>query len=89
MIWVVFITYGGLIDKQIFEHLICLGADGVSTFQGVRSRVSALIRMQQTPFLIGIHYIAHRTNLEVQSLFSTPMVSKLEDLLQPLYGYFF
>jgi hypothetical protein len=57
MIWVVFITYGGLINKQIFEHLMCLRADGVSTFQGVRSRASALIRMQQTPFFIGIHYI--------------------------------
>jgi hypothetical protein len=32
--------------------------------------------------------MAHRTNLAVQSLSSMPMVSKLEDLLQSLYGYF-
>ncbi len=67
---------------------MCLGVDGVSTFQGVRSRVIALIKTQQTPFLIGIHCIAHRTNLEVQNLSSMPMVSKLEDLFQSLYGYF-
>jgi hypothetical protein len=33
--------------------------------------------------------MAHRTNLAVQSLSSMPMVSKLEDLFQSLYGYFF
>jgi hypothetical protein len=31
-----FITYGGLIEKQIFEHVVCLGVDGVSMFQGVK-----------------------------------------------------
>jgi len=50
MILVVFITYGGLIDKQIFEHLMRLRVDGVSTFQGIISRVIALIKTQQTPF---------------------------------------
>jgi hypothetical protein len=32
--------------------------------------------------------MAHQTNLAVQSLSSMPMVSKLENLLQSLYGYF-
>jgi hypothetical protein len=36
VILVVLITYGGLIDEQIFEHLMCLGIDGVFTFQGVK-----------------------------------------------------
>ncbi len=64
MILVVFITHGGLIYEQIFERPMCLGVDGVSTFQGVRSRITTLIT-QQTFFLIGIHCITHRTNLEV------------------------
>jgi hypothetical protein len=67
---------------------MCLGVDGVSTFQGVRSRVIVLMTTQQAPFLIGIHYMPHKTNLTVQSLFSMLMVSKLEDLHQSLYGYF-
>ncbi len=88
MILVILITYGGLTDKQIFEHLMCLGADGVSTFQGVKSRVIVLIKTQQTHFFIEIHCIAHRTNLEVQNLSSMLMISKLEDLFQSIYWYF-
>jgi hypothetical protein len=67
---------------------MCLRTNGVFTFQGVKSRVIVLMKTQQAPFLIGIHYMPHKTNLMVQSLFSMPMVSKLEDLLQSLYGYF-
>jgi hypothetical protein len=43
MILVVFITYGGLIDEQIVKYLVCLGLDGVSTFQGVRFVVTTLL----------------------------------------------
>jgi hypothetical protein len=89
MILVVLITYGGLTGKHIFEHLMCLKVDVVSTFQGVRSRVIVLIRTQQTPCFIEIHCIADRMNLEVQNLSSMPMISKLEDLFQSIYGYFF
>jgi hypothetical protein len=85
---VVLVTYGGLIDKQIFEHLMCLGVDGVSTFQGVKSRIIALIITQQMPIFIEIHCIMHRTNLELQSLSSMLMISKLEDLFQSFHGYF-
>jgi hypothetical protein len=31
-----FTTYGGLIKKQIFEHVVCLEVHGVSMFQGVK-----------------------------------------------------
>jgi len=44
VILVVLITYGGLIDEQISKRLMCLGANGVSMFQGVRLRVIALMR---------------------------------------------
>jgi len=67
---------------------MCLGVDGVSTFQGVRSRIIVLMKTQQAPFFVGIHYMPHRTNIIMQSFFSMPMVSKLKDLLQSLYGYF-
>jgi hypothetical protein len=47
------------------------------------------MRSKQVPYLIGIHYMAHIMNLVVQSLFTMPMVSKLENLLQVFYGYFY
>ncbi len=46
------------------------------------------MRTEQTPYLIGIHYMAHKTSLVVQSLSTMLMVSKLENLLQALYKYF-
>jgi hypothetical protein len=67
---------------------MCLGANGASTFQGIRFGVTTLMETKQTPYLIGIHCMAHRMNLPVQSLSTMPMVSKLENLLQALYGYF-
>ncbi len=45
MILVVFITYGGLIDEQIVKCLLCLGPDGISTFQEVRFGVTNLLRI--------------------------------------------
>jgi hypothetical protein len=82
VILAILITYGGLIDEQIFESVMCLGVDGVVTFQGVRLVVTTLMRTQQTRFFIGIHCMAYRMNFFLQSLSSMPMVSKLKDLLQ-------
>jgi hypothetical protein len=82
-------TFGGLTNEQNVKHLVCLSTDGISTFQGVRYKVITLLRTQHAPYFIGIHCMAHITNLIMQSLSSMPMVSKLEDLLQSLYGYFF
>jgi hypothetical protein len=44
VILVVLITYGGLIDEQISKHFMCLGVNGVSMFQGVRSKVIVLMK---------------------------------------------
>ncbi len=55
-------TFGGLIDEQIVESLVCLSTDGISTFQGVRYGVIDLLKTH-APYLIKIHYMAHKTNL--------------------------
>jgi hypothetical protein len=39
------IKFGGFFENQIFEHLICLGVDGTSTCQGVRSRIIILMEI--------------------------------------------
>jgi hypothetical protein len=44
-----------------------LRVDGVSmSFQGVKYGVITLMRTQQIPYLIKIHYMAHKTNLAMQ-----------------------
>jgi hypothetical protein len=44
---------------------------------------------KHAPFVIGIHCMAHRCNLPMQSLISSlPLVAKVEGLLQGMYVYF-
>jgi hypothetical protein len=65
-----------------------LRTNGASRFQGVKYGIIFVMRTEQTPYFIEIHYIAHKTNLVIQNFSIIPMVSKLRDLLQTLYGYF-
>ncbi len=79
---------GGLTNEKIVKQVMLLGVDGVSMFQWVKFGLIVLLKTQQAPYLIRIHCMAHETNLVMQSLSSMPMVSKLENLFQSLYGYF-
>lgn len=50
--------FGGLFKNLISKCLICLGTSGTSTFQGVRSRVTILMRINEQMFyFIRIHYM--------------------------------
>ncbi len=79
IIFFALMMYGGLFQNQIVKCLVCMRIDSVSTFQGVRSRTIASIKTNKTPYLIGIYYMAHKTNL-LYSLYFMLMVSKLEYL---------
>jgi hypothetical protein len=80
--------HGGIEDKVPATRLVCFGADGVSLFQGCRFGVTQQLREQDVPFLLGVHYMAHHTNLAVKPLSNLPVVLKLESLCQNLYTYF-
>jgi len=88
VILVAFITMVVWPMKKLLNELL-LGVNGVSMFQGVKLGLIVLPKTQQAPYLIKIHCMANQTNLVVQSLSSMLMVSKLENVLQSLYGYFF
>jgi hypothetical protein len=44
MILVALITYGDLISKQIGDHVLCLKANNVYTFQGVKFGLTTLMK---------------------------------------------
>jgi len=50
--------------------------------------VIAQLKKKYFPYMMGQHYMAHKTNLVVQALLDLPMVVKLEEFLQSLYFYF-
>jgi hypothetical protein len=77
--------HGGLVDNAVVERLVCFGANGMSVFQGCRSSVMQQLKDQEAQFILGVHCMAHCTNLAVEPL---SMVLKLEILCQALYSYF-
>ncbi len=79
---------GGLMKKLIGKRLMNFSADGVFVFQGTRSSVIIQIVNGRAPHFMGVHCMAHRTNLVVQTLSHLQMVSRIESLLQTSYNYF-
>ncbi len=69
---------GGLTKDIIGKRLMTFGVDGVYVFQGVRSRVTKHIYDGWAPHSMGMHCMAYRMNLAVQTLFCLPMVNKLK-----------
>jgi hypothetical protein len=65
---------GGVPRDQIAQKLICFGVDGVNVFQGTMSGVAKQIKENYVPHSIGVHYMAHSTNLVVQTLSILPLV---------------
>lgn len=79
---------GGVADSEIAEKLLCFGADGVSSFQGVKSGVTAQIKGKFAPFATGVHCCAHRLNLSAQSLSSMTVMHAVEEVLRTTHSYF-
>jgi hypothetical protein len=51
---------------------ICLRANGVNVFHGNNNGVTKQIKDNYTPHFIGVHCMAHHTNLVVQTLSKLP-----------------
>ena len=55
-------AYGGLTEQKIRERLITFGADGVSTFQGVKFSVTVQLMNKHAPFMVGpLHDTPHES----------------------------
>jgi hypothetical protein len=59
---------GGLTREDVSKKLLCFGANGTFIFQGGKTSVTRQIKDVWTPFSMGVHCEAHRTNLEIKSL---------------------
>ncbi len=80
---------GGVPRNQIAHKLICFGANDVNVFQGTKSGVAKQIKDNYVLHFIGVSYMAHHTNLAMQTLSRLPLVIQLENLLQTLDSYKF
>jgi hypothetical protein len=77
-----FITiYGGLSEGDLASRLVCFAVDGMTIFQGLKTRVTVQLVDKHAPFVIGLHCMAHMCNLVAQTLSKLPLVAKIKALL--------
>jgi hypothetical protein len=69
------------------KPLLCFGTDGVSTFQGPKTRVTHHIQSKYAPFALGVHCMAHRCNLAFKTLSQLDIMSRIKGLLKSSHAY--
>jgi len=68
--------------------MVCFGVFGVVVFQGKHKGMFSQLKDMEVFHMVGVHCVAHRTNLVIQIFSSFPMVSRSEGWLQNLFAYF-
>ncbi len=62
-IMVVLMKCGGLTREDVAKRLLCFGANGTSIFSQWETRVTRQIKDVWAPFSMGVHCVAHKSNL--------------------------
>jgi len=82
------VEFGGMIETNVANKLVCFGADGVTNFEGLRYGVTMKLMQNHVPFVSGVHCMAHHTNLVVQTLSNLNLVGKIKSLPASMHNYF-
>ncbi len=87
--FITMVTFKGFNVKQLGVELISMGCNGSSVFRGARASVTTQMKENVAPFLMGVHYFVHWTNLAMLVLSKLSLVVQLEVFLHILYGFLF
>jgi hypothetical protein len=82
------LQYGNLFKIDMTSKLTNFGIDGVSIFQGAKNGLIPHLKEKHVPFMLWVHYVAHQTNLVIQTLSRLPLIFKIEALLKSMYNYY-
>jgi sulfur relay (sulfurtransferase) DsrF/TusC family protein len=82
------LQYGGLSKSNLVSKLISFGANGVLVFHNVKNCVTTQLKEKFPPYMLGVHRVAHWTNLAIQTLSKLPLMFKIEAMLQSIYTYY-
>jgi hypothetical protein len=75
------VVFGGMLKIDLANKVFYFGVNGVSIFQILKTSVFVKSINKHYPFFVGIHYMAHKCNLDVWTLSSLTFVAKIEILL--------
>ena len=73
---------------NIARKLVFFGADGASVMQGNHNSLFVRLQASTAPYMIGIHFMGHRTNLAFKILSKERLVNKVDILVDDLHGMF-
>jgi len=76
------LQYGGLLESDLVSKLISFGANGILVFHGVKNVVTTQLKEKFAHYMLGVHCVAHQTNLTIQTLSKLPLMFKIEAMLQ-------
>jgi hypothetical protein len=72
---------GGLSRDEPSNKVVIFVIDDASIFQGICIGVNVQLTNKDNPFVIGIHYMSHCTNLAMQTLLKLVIMQKMKGLL--------
>jgi hypothetical protein len=68
---------GGMDHLMISKKLVCVRVDVATIMQGQRNGLCVRLQALTSPYMLSIHYIAHRMNLAFKIVSKFPSVSKV------------
>lgn len=63
------IIFGGLIKVNIVNKVVCFEGNDVTMFQGLKKGVIVELMVEDSPYIVNIHCMAHQCNLIIQTSF--------------------
>ncbi len=78
----------GMEDANLAHKLVCFRVDKIIISQGAKIGVIIQLMQKHAPYLSGVHYTTHYTNITVATLSFLRLVSKVENLLVGMYNSF-
>ncbi len=59
------VIFGGMLETNIANKVLCFGVDNVIVFQGLKTGVIVQLINKHYPFIVRIHRMTHQCNLVV------------------------
>jgi len=75
-------------ETKVANKLVYFGANGMIIFQGLKPDVTTQLMQKHIPFVNGVHYMTHHTNLVVQTFSGLTLVANIKTLLIGMYNFF-
>jgi hypothetical protein len=82
------VVFGGMSKNDLANNVVYFGANGVTILQSLKTNVNVQLINKHYLFLVGIHYMAHNCNINVNILSSLIIFAKIETLFACMYTFY-